>query len=129
MLPLGLALFCTNPFNILRYCSIGYIQRVWTQPHNCSSSTKCNKRCVMMSNKEGVNSFSNETKQISTSFLSFPNYVESTILLHNLLKTQHKHIIDILQPVDIRPHMHKGKCFASSHESHVTSYLSNPCPW
>jgi len=56
MLPSGLALFHTYPFKVFKYLSIGYIQWVWTGPHNFSSSIRCTKRCVMMSknSREGI---------------------------------------------------------------------------
>jgi hypothetical protein len=107
MLPLGLALFHTYPFKVFKYLSIGYIQWVWIQPHNSSSSTRCTKRCIMMSKNEGENSYSNNTRVIVTSFLSSPIVVRSRILAHSFLKTRHKHIMAILQPFDIRSHMHR----------------------
>ncbi len=103
MLPSNLALFHTNPFRIFKYLSIGYIQRMWTRPHNSNSSTKWTKRCVMMSKKEGGNPCSNRTKHIATSFFNSPIVVGSTIFTQSFLKTWHKRIIDIRHPFDMRP--------------------------
>jgi hypothetical protein len=108
MLPSGLALFCTYPFKVFKYLAIGYIQWVWTKPHNSSSSTRCTKRCVIMSKNEGGNSYSNNTRVIATSFLNSPIVVGSRILAHSFLKTRHKHTMAILQPFDIRSRMHRG---------------------
>jgi hypothetical protein len=108
MIRLGLALFHTYPFKVFKYLSIGYIQWVCTRPHNSSSSTRCTKRCIMMSKNEGGNSYYNNTIVIATSFLSSPIVVGSRILAHSFLKTWHKHIMAILQPFDIRSCMHRG---------------------
>ncbi len=109
ILHLGFVLFPTYPFKVFRYLSIGNIHRVWTRPHNSSSSIKWINKCVMTSKIGGRNSCSNKANVIATSFFKSPIIVRSTTLAHNLLKTQHKQIITILHSLVIRCHMHKGK--------------------
>jgi hypothetical protein len=57
---------------------------------------------------QGKTPFSNKSKQIATS-VSSPSDVGFKLFAHIFLKTRHKHIIDILQHVDISPCMHKSK--------------------